>query len=117
MRFRTAVGCFAIALLPQLALAAPPGEAGALQAVFDFCTKVDPAEGKNYDKQADALFKGLTPGQISSLRQSTEYQRGYRLLAGSLPEIKGHDAVLACQAISGIPGHEAGNGPEKPARR
>jgi hypothetical protein len=118
MRFRAVVGCFAIALLPQLALAArPPGELGALQAVFEFCTGVDPAERQDYDKQADSLFKGLTPREIASVRQSAEYKRGYQLLAGILPDIKGNDAVLACQAISGVPRHEAKHGPEERPRR
>jgi hypothetical protein len=118
MRFRAVIGCFAIALLPQLALAAsPPGEVGALQAVFEFCTRVDPAERQDYHQQADSLFKGLTPRQIASVRQSPEYQRGYHLLAGILPEIKGKDAVLACQAISGVPKHEARHGPAEQPRR
>ncbi len=118
MRFRAVVGCFVIALLPQLALAArPPGEVGALQAVFEFCAKVDPAESKDYDKQADALFEGLTPRQIASLRRGAEYHRGYQLLAGTLPAFKGQDAVLACQAISDVPKHEAKHGPEeRPSR-
>ena len=105
MRFRAVVSCFAtIAFLPQLALAAhPAGEIGALQAVYDFCAKVDSNQSKDFEKQADSLFKGLTPAQIVALRKSTEYRRGYQLLAGSLPAFKGQDAVLACQAISDVP--------------
>src|SRR6202162_208472 len=103
MRFRAVLGCFAIALLPQLALAArPPGELGALQAVFSFCAQADPPERANYDRQADSLFRGLTPQQIAAVRQSAEYKRGYRMLAGILPGAK--DPVLACQAISAVPG-------------
>lgn len=102
MRFRAVLGCFAMALLPQLALAArPPGELGALQAVFSFCAKADPAERANYDRQADSLFRGLTPQQIAAVRQTAEYKRGYRMLAGILPGAK--DPVLACQAISAVP--------------
>ena len=105
MRFRAVVSCFAIIVfLPQLALAArPAGEIGALQAVFDFCVRVDPSEGKDFDKQAVSLFKGFTPAQIAALRKSTEYRRGYQLLAGSLLAFKGQDAVLACRAISDVP--------------
>lgn len=105
MRFRSVVSCFAIiAFLPQLALAArPAGEIGALQAVFDFCVRVDPSEGRDFDKQADSLFKDFTPTQIVALRKSTEYRRGYQLLAGSLLAFKGQDGVLACQAISDVP--------------
>jgi hypothetical protein len=105
MRFRAVVSCFAIIVfLPQLALAArPAGEIGALQAVFDFCVRVDPSEGRDFDKQADSLLRGFTPAQIVALRKSTEYRRGYQLLAGSLLAFKGQDGVLACQAISDVP--------------
>jgi hypothetical protein len=110
MRFHAVIGCFAVAFLPQLALAArPPGEVGALQAVFAFCAKVDSTERTAYDRQADSLFKGLTPREIASLRQSTEYKRGYQTLAGILPEIKDNEAVVACQAISDVP--KAKHGP------
>jgi hypothetical protein len=117
MRFRAGLLWLALTCVPQLALAAnPPGEVGAFQAVFEFCTKVDPAERQAYDKQAASLFSGLTPRQIASVRQSPEYKRGYHMLAGVLPELKGNDAVLACQAISGIPKHEARHGPEMQPR-
>ena len=118
MRFRSVVWCFAtIAFLPQLALAArPAGEIGALQAVFDFCVKVDPSEGKDFDKQAYSLFKGFTPAQVVALRKSAEYRRGYQLLAGSLPAFKGEDGVLACQAISGVP-HVGPRREDSPGRK
>jgi hypothetical protein len=118
MRFRSVVWCFAtIAFLPQLALAArPAGEIGALQAVFDFCGRVDPSEGTDFAKQADSLFKGFTPAQIAALRRSTEYRRGYQLLAGSLPALKGQDGVLACQAISTVP-HIEPRRAENPGRK
>jgi hypothetical protein len=110
MRFRAGLLWVALTCLPQFALAArPPGEVGALQAVFAFCAKVDSTERAAYDRQADSLFKGLTPRQIASLRQSTEYKRGYQTLAGILPEIKGNEAVVACQAISDVP--KAKHGP------
>ena len=118
MRFRSVVWCFVtIAFLPQLALAArPAGEIGALQAVFDFCVRVDPSEGKDFDKQAYSLFKGFTPAQVVALRKSTEYRRGYQLLAGSLPALKGQDGVLACQAISDVP-HIVPRRTEDPGRK
>jgi hypothetical protein len=118
MRFRAVVSCFAIiAFLPQLALAArPAGEIGALQAVFDFCVRVDPSEGRDFDKQADSLFKGFTPAQVAALRKSTEYRRGYQLLVGSLSSFKGQDGVLACQAISDVP-HEGRRHEENPGRK
>jgi hypothetical protein len=98
-----------VAFLPQLALAAqPPGEVGALQAVFDFCTKVDPKERHDFDRQADSLFKSLTPQQITAIRKSDEYKRGYHMLATVLPGLPNSEAVPACHAISG--GHEPRHG-------
>jgi hypothetical protein len=88
--------------LPQLALATnPPGEVGALQAVYDFCGKVDPAKRREFERNADALLTGLTPAQVAALRKSTEYKRGYHMLQGILPDLKNSDAVVACGAISG----------------
>jgi hypothetical protein len=112
MRFRAVICCCTAVLLPQLALAArPPGEVGALQAVYDFCTNVDPTERKDFDKEADALFRGLSPAQVAALRQTAEYRRGYRTLAGVLPDLRGNDAVLACRAISR--GSEPSDGAEE----
>ena len=106
MRFPTVIWFAAVAVLPQLTLAAtPPGEVGALQAVFDFCTKADPKQHEAFDRQADALFHGLTHQQIAALRKTSEYQRGYQMLAGLLPGLRNNDAVEGCQAISG--GHDA----------
>jgi hypothetical protein len=116
MRFRAGLLWMALTCLPQLSLAAnPPGEVGALQAVYDFCAKVDPSESKDFERSADSLVRGLSPAQVAALRQSAEYKRGYHMLAGILPEIKGNDAVLACQAISGVP--KAKHGSEKRPRR
>lgn len=117
MRFQVATGWLVLAVLPQLALAAnPPGEVGALQAVYDFCGKVDPAKLKDFERNADALLKGLTPAQIAALRNSTEYKRGYRMLEGILPELKKDDAVTACVEISG--GHpQRASGFEEPGHQ
>jgi hypothetical protein len=102
MRFHAVLGCLVVGFLPQLALAAnPPGELGALQAVYDFCSRVDPSERRDFEKHAEALVKGLSAAKIAALQKSTEYKRGYHMLQGILPELKGNDAVVACQAISG----------------
>jgi len=103
MRFPAVITCLALGLLPQLGLAAePPGEAGALQAVYDYCARVDPTQAKNFEKRADSLVRGLSPTQAAALRAGSEYKRGYHMLASVLPELKGNDAVVACQAISGV---------------
>jgi hypothetical protein len=102
MRLRAVFLYVAVAFLPQLALAAtPPGEMGALQAVFDFCAKVDPSQRLDFDRQAKLLVKSLTAAQIAAMRQSSEYKRGYQMLAGILPGV--NQPVEACHAISGVP--------------
>src|ERR1700745_2732877 len=102
MRFHAVIYCLATAFLPQLALAAdPPGQLGALQAVFDYCVKVDSTQTAKLEHQVGMLLKGLSPAQVAALRKTAEYQRGYKMLAGVLPEVKGNDAIEACQAISG----------------
>ena len=107
MRFRAVFLYVAVAFLPQLALAAtPPGEVGALQAVFDFCAKVDPSQRVDFDRQAKLLFTGLTAAQITAMRQSSEYKRGYHMLAGVLPGV--NQPVQACHAITSVP-----TGPKK----
>lgn len=104
MRFPAVISCLALGVLPQLGLAAdPPGEVGALQAVYDFCFKADPSQTKKFEKDADELYRGLSPARITALRQSSEYKRGYHVLASVLPEVKGEDAVVACAALRGVP--------------
>lgn len=104
MRFPAVISCLALGGLPQLGLAADtPGEVGALQAVFDFCTKADPSQTKKFERHSDELFRGLSPARITALRESSEYKRGYHVLASVLPEVKGQDAVVACAAIPGVP--------------
>jgi hypothetical protein len=100
MKVRHLVCWCAAAALPQLALAAhPPGELGALQAVFDFCTKVDPAQQKAFDLQAKAEYHGLTPNQIAAIVNGSEYKRGYSLLSSSLPTLNASDATSGCAAL------------------
>jgi hypothetical protein len=99
---RAVICCFIAALLPQLALAAPPPvRAGAWQAIFDFCTKVDPKEHRDFDEQADALFSGLTRHQIETIRESEDYKGGYEVLTAVLSTLSTDDAAKACQSISG----------------
>jgi len=120
MKVRHLVCWSALAALPQLALAAdPPGELGALQAVYDFCAKVDPAQSKDFGNQAGLLFKGLTQRQINAIRGGAEYHRGYQMLTGILPELQKSDAVQGCQAISGEPIRQARRigGQDRPGRR
>ena len=92
-----------IAAFPQLALAGTSSEdLGALQAVHDFCAKLDPSHAKGYEKQADALFHGLTPKQVLAIRGSSQYKTAYQSLTSVLPELPNDAAtVKACSAMLG----------------
>jgi hypothetical protein len=101
MKVRHVVCWSALVALPHFALAAtPPGELGAFQAIYDFCAKVDPQQRKDLSIRADALFRDLTKQQIASIRQSTEYQRGYKLLSSVLPKLTSDDALSGCVALA-----------------
>ena len=100
MKVRHVICMSALVALPHFALAAtPPGELGAFQAIYDFCAKVDPQQRKDLGIRADALFRDLTKPQIASIRQSTEYQRGYKLLSSVLPKLTADDAMSGCVAL------------------
>jgi hypothetical protein len=75
------------------------GSIGAEQAVFDFCSQVDRAQGPNFDKQAKQLVAGLSRDAIDSLLESTAYRQGYQTLKSVLREFAAADALTACQAI------------------
>jgi hypothetical protein len=104
MRFRAVLGTvfFAVAVLPGLALAAElqPGQMGALQAVYDFCSKADPPKRSSFDREAKSLYGPLTAQQIAALHKSSEYLRGYRLYSSVLPNLSSHDAVTNCSALA-----------------
>jgi hypothetical protein len=96
------VACFsAVTLFPGLALAAAlqPGQVGALQAVYDFCGKVDPSRHPSFDGEAKLLYGGSTSQQIAALRKGTEYQRGYSLYSSVLPNLSHGDAMTDCAAM------------------
>jgi hypothetical protein len=113
MKVRHVICCSAVAVLPQLALAATPsGEFGAFQAVFDSCAKVDPAQSKYFGGRADSLFRGLTKPQVAKIRQSAEYKRGYQLLATVLHQMPANQAAEGCGAL--VPPSEPQAKPRRP---
>jgi hypothetical protein len=116
MKVRHFVIWCAVAALPQLALAAKPhaGELGALQAVFDFCSKVDPVLQAAFQMEARAEHQGLTPNQIAAIRNGSEYKRGYKLLSSALPNLSADDAKSGCVALlPSVATLPAKPGPEK----
>jgi len=100
MKFLRVVCVPALALLSQIALAAEqPGQIGAMQAIFDFCGKVDSSQRARFDLEAKAEYGGLTAGRIAALHKSSEYQRGYNLLSSVLPNLTANDAMSGCVAL------------------
>lgn len=100
MRVRAVFPCLVAVLLPHLAqAAAPAGELGALQAVFDFCSKTDPGQKQDFERLGESMFAGLSPDRIARIRKSSEYARGYRMLTSVLPGV--NDPIHACRAVSG----------------
>jgi hypothetical protein len=107
-----------LVLLPQLALAdvKPDNqELGALQAVFDFCGKVDSQQRPAFEAQADGLFRHMTKQQATTVRASGAYKQGYQTLTKVLGEMPKSDALPACKAISGS--HTARDGWEPRERQ
>ncbi len=101
MNVRHIVWAAVVAAIPQLALAGTSKEdLGALQAVHDFCTTIDPSHAREYEKQADALYAGLTPQQVAQIRGSSPYKAAYQALTSVLPELPQDAATVhACTAI------------------
>lgn len=101
MKFRVLASCCLAALLPQLALAGyPPMPTGAWQGIYDFCSKLDPKEREDFDKQAKSLFTGLSQQQIATLRENGDYKRGYQVLVAVMSQLTHNDAVKACQNLA-----------------
>ena len=71
-----------------------------MQAVYDFCGKIDGAQDARFGTEAKALYAGLTPKQVDAIRKGTEYQRGYNLLSSILPKLTAGDAMGGCKALA-----------------
>jgi hypothetical protein len=102
MQLRYLVSLFAAAALPVLAQAQPPvsaPELGAAQGVFDYCSKVDPGNEKQFDRQAKLLFKGMTERSVQEARHSAAFQNAHKTLESVLAEIPLSDAIHACKSI------------------
>ena len=120
-RFAFLVCAFA---LSQFALAAgvpSSRELGGLQGVYDFCSGVDPKQGRDFDKEASSLYRNLNPKQIAAVRQSGEFKQGYQTIFDVLGELPRDQALGACAGISGEPpkpaGHSSRPSDPEPSRR
>jgi len=102
MKIRVLASCCLAALLPQLASAAyPPMPSGAWQGIYDFCGKLDPKEREDFNREAKSLFTGLSPQQITALRENGDYKRAYQVLVAVMSQLTHDDALKACQNLAG----------------
>ena len=101
MKIRPVVLLCVAALIPQLALSETPPSSqqrGAVQAVVDFCSRVDPKDEKRFEDQAKVLLRNLKEDHSEVAQRSAEYQQAYRTIESVLNEFPLPDAVRACAA-------------------
>ena len=94
------IGAVAAVALPQFALAnssVSPQALGTVQAVVDYCLRVDPADASRIRAQQTALLKGLSSQTITGLRGSSDYQQSYELISGLLGKISSHEGAQSCK--------------------
>ncbi len=95
---RTLALCAASAL-SSFALASssiPPQSAGTLQAILDFCAKVDPKDSDSFQALGKKLT-GLSEHELATVRGDPVYQDARDTLAKSAPK----DAARTCAASVG----------------
>jgi hypothetical protein len=97
---RTLLLCAAIAL-PGLASAnseISPQAVGIVQAVLDFCAKVDPKDAASFQAQGRKLTGGLSEHDLASLRGTPEYQDAFAGISDALGKSAPKDAARTCAA-------------------
>jgi hypothetical protein len=102
MRFRhTALLC-AAALIPALASAGPASNAaefGAVEAVVDFCSRVDPSLEKQFQRQAKLTLPKMTDDGLEDVRHTSQYRQAYQLVESVLKQLSLTDAARDCAAL------------------
>lgn len=102
MQVRRILCLFTAAGLSQLAHAEAPISTqalGAAQGVFDFCSRVDPRDDRQYDEQARLLLKGMSDRSVDEARRSEQYEQAKQIIESVLSELPMSDAVEACKGI------------------
>lgn len=92
----------AAALLPKLALAdAPhnPMEFGMVQAVYDFCSKLDPKYDKRFDQMAKQALGNMSKQDRDDTQHSAAYEQGYQIVGSLLKGLHPTDAISGCATI------------------
>jgi hypothetical protein len=102
MRFRhTALMC-AAALIPTFAYAAPPSSAaeiGAVEAVVNFCSIIDPSLEKQFQRQARLTLPSMSDDGLEDVRHTAAYRQAYKLVESVLKELPLADASHDCAAL------------------
>ena len=88
-----------------------PFSLGTLDAVVNFCTHVDPAGGRAYQRLSATLTDGVGDRALEQMRQSQVYGSAYSQFSAALSEgMPQSDARAACmQLASSDKGHDGRN--------
>src|ERR1700675_944651 len=99
MKVPAALLLCAAALIPQVSLADAPHtqlEVGMMQAVFDFCSKSDPADGQRFVLKGKALPGNASDHDRDELRKNVDFKRGYGFMESLLAKVRKADAARGC---------------------
>jgi hypothetical protein len=102
MRIRHTIFWCAVALTPSLVFAGVPQDAqqlGAVQAVVDFCSRVDPRHDKQFEQQARRALPNIRDDDLDRARHNPAYQQTYQIVASVLKGLSLQDAARDCAAI------------------
>lgn len=101
MKFFRILGIGVAATLPQFAFATSTisGPAlGTVDAIYDFCVRVDPEHAANFRAQEASLVNGIATGTVSSVEGSSDYKLAYESFTALLAKIPTHDVAKTCAA-------------------
>jgi hypothetical protein len=114
MRFQMTVSLCAAALMPYYVAAAPrqplpaqtaykatnhAADLGAVQAVVDFCSKIDPKDGKRFEQQGNKVLPPMSEDRIEAARKTGDYKQAYATIQSVLKGLASADASRDCAAI------------------
>jgi hypothetical protein len=94
--------CLSAALfIPQLAgakLPLPDHSFGRLEAILDFCAKVNPQAATKFQDRKKTISDGATEKEVADARKAEEYKDGYKEISNQLAKTPRSQAVEACSA-------------------
>jgi hypothetical protein len=91
----------AAAMLPQFAFATSTisGPAlGTVDAIYDFCIKVDPDDAANFRAQEASLVNGISPKTVSGVHGGSDFKKAYDFITDLLNKMPKHDLAKTCAA-------------------